>query len=92
MSQNRMETRFVLGRNEGVKPECICYIIYIIFIPQTDLSVGVLAVLVRGPVVVPLRRLVELPLKVDGNMHTKSMVPSKTQCFLILFHENVDFS
>ena len=25
-------------------------------------------------------------------MHTKSMVPSKTQCFLILFHENVDFS
>jgi hypothetical protein len=52
-----------------------------LFFPQTDLSVGVLAVLVRGPVIVSGRRAADCLQRFVVNINTKSLFLQKLNAF-----------
>ena len=60
--------------------------------PQTDLSVRVLAVLIREPVFMAHHRGDKCLLQFLVTIYTKSMIPSKTRYFLILVHGKWDSS
>ena len=62
-------------------------------VPQTELaSVGVLAVLIEGPVVVGHHRAAKCVPTFVAIYSTLRHLPSKTRDFLILFHGKVDYS
>ena len=70
--------------------ESVLYWIIRVF-PQTELaSVGVLAVLIEGPVVITHHRGAKWPPTFVAIYCTLRHLPSKTRDFSILFHGKVD--
>jgi hypothetical protein len=60
---------------------CMIFVPSSLFFPQTDLSVGVLAVLVRGPVIVSGRRAADCLQRFVVNINTKSLFLQKLNAF-----------